>query len=146
MILKKENINKYKMKKEKKINSLNIDKEYKNLKEKSKEMNIKDFINDILFYLDDEKEKEIIKNYFKNYSYFKNSIIHILIDNENKEIIILRNNIEKKFFINSHIKFLLEKRKNNEKFIDIENKLNEILINKNFLIFDYLKYDIEEIK
>lgn len=138
------NINNYQMKKERKINILNIQNEYKNIKENMKEKNIKDFIIDILFYLESEKDREYIENYFKDYKYFKNSIIHILISNDNKEIIILRNNQEKKFFINSHIKFYLSEKIENERIIDFENRKNEILINKNFLIYDYLKYDIIE--
>ena len=144
MKINEKNLNNYKMNKERKINILNIEKEYKNIEKEMKEKNINDFINNIIFYLENEKEKEIIKEYFKNYKYFKNSIIHILIDNENKEIIILRNNNEKKFFENSHIKYFLENRKENEKIIDFENRKNEILINKNFIIYDYLKFDIIE--
>ena len=144
MKLNEKNFNNYKMNKERKINILNIEKEYKNIEKEMKEKNINDFINNIIFYLENEKEKEIIKEYFKNYKYYKNSIIHILIDENNKEIIILRNNNERKFFENSHIKYYLENRKENEKIIDFENRKNEILINKNFLIYDYLKYDIIE--
>ena len=144
MKINEKNLNNYKMNKERKINILNIEKEYKNIEKEMKEKNINDFINNIIFYLENEKEREIIKEYFKNYKYFKNSIIHILINNENKEIIILRNNNEKKFFENSHIKFFLENRKENELIIDFENRKNEILINKNFIIYDYLKYDIIE--
>lgn len=144
MKINEKNLNNYKMNKERKINILNIEKEYKNIEKEMKEKNINDFINNIIFYLENEKEKEIIKEYFKNYKYFKNSIIHILINNENKEIIILRNNNEKKFFENSHIKYFLENRKENELIIDFENRKNEILINKNFIIYDYLKFDIIE--
>lgn len=144
MKINEKNLNNYKMNKERKINILNIEKEYKNIEKEMKEKNINDFINNIIFYLENDKEKEIIKEYFKNYKYFKNSIIHILIDNDNKEIIILRNNNEKKFFENSHIKYFLENRKENEKIIDFENRKNEILINKNFIIYDYLKFDIIE--
>ena len=140
------NINKYKMIKDRKINILNIDKIFKDIEKEMKEKNIIDFINDISFNLEKREEIEIIKEYFKNYKYFKYSINHIIISNDNKEIIILRNINEKKFFIDNHIKYLLSNRKENERFIDIENRLNQILINKNFLIFDYLKYDIEEIK
>ena len=144
MKINEKNLNNYKMNKERKINILNIEKEYKNIEKEMKEKNINDFINNIIFYLENEKEREIIKEYFKNYKYFKKSIIHILINNENKEIIILRNNNEKKFFENSHIKYFLENRKENELIIDFENRKNEILINKNFIIYDYLKYDIIE--
>ena len=144
MKINEKNLNNYKMNKERKINILNIEKEYKNIEKEMKEKNINDFINNIILYLENEKEKEIIKEYFKNYKYFKNSIIHILINNDNKEIIILRNNNEKKFFENSHIKYFLENRKENELIIDFENRKNEILINKNFIIYDYLKYDIIE--
>ena len=138
------NINNYQMKKERKINILNIQNEYKNIKENMKEKNIKDFIIDILFYLENQKDKEYIENYFKDYKYYKNSIIHILISNDNKEIIILRNNNEKKFFINSHIKYFLNEKIENERIIEFENRKNEILINKNFLIYDYLEFDIIE--
>lgn len=144
MKINEKNLNNYKMNKERKINILNIEKEYKNIEKEMKEKNINEFINNILFYLENDKDKEIIKEYFKNYKYFKKSIIHILINNENKEIIILRNNNEKKFFENSHIKFFLENRKENELIIDFENRKNEILINKNFIIYDYLKFDIIE--
>ena len=144
MKINEKNLNNYKMNKERKINILNIEKEYKKIEKEMKEKNINDFINNIIFYLENEKEREIIKEYFENYKYFKKSIIHILINNENKEIIILRNNNEKKFFENSHIKFFLENRKENEKIIDFENRKNEILINKNFIIYDYLKFDIIE--
>lgn len=138
------NISKYSIKKDRKINVLNIRDEYTKLDDLNKEKNINDFINDVNFYIDNEKNKEIISEYFKNYKYFKNSIIHILIHNDNKEIIILRNNNEKKFFINSHINYFLENRKENELLIDFENRMNEILINKNFIVYDYLKYDIIE--
>ena len=143
MKLNNNNISKYKMIKDKKINSLNIDKVYNEIKEKSKEISINNFINDISFYIENENDKKVIENYFKDYKYYKNSIIHI-IENE-KETIILRNNQEKKFFENSHIKYLLKNKKEKENIIDIENRLNEILINKNYIIYDYLKYDIEEI-
>jgi len=138
------NISKYSMSKDKKINVLNIKEEYKGIESNMKENDIKNIISDITFYIDDNKKNEIIKEYFKNYKYYKNSIIHILVHNENKEIIILRNNNEKKFFINSHINYFLENRKENELLIDFENRQNEILINKNFIIYDYLKYDIIE--
>lgn len=138
------NISKYSMSKDKKINVLNIKEEYKNIEKNMKENDIKNIISDIAFYIDDEKKKEIIKQYFKDYKYYKNSIIHILVHNDNKEIIILRNNNEKKFFINSHIQYYLENRKENELLIDFENRQNEILINKNYIVFDYLKYDIIE--
>ena len=144
MKINEKNFNNYEMNKERKINILNIEKEYKEISKNMKEKNIIDFINDISFYLENEKEIEIIKNYFKDYKYYKNSIIHILISNDNKEIIILRNNQEKKFFINSHINYFLNEKKENEKIIDFENRKNEILINKNFIIYDYLKYDIIE--
>lgn len=144
MKINEKNLNNYKMNKERKINILNIKEEYKNIEKDMKEKNITEFINNILFYLENDKDKEIIKKYFENYKYFKKSIIHILINNENKEIIILRNNNEKKFFENSHIKFFLENRKENELIIDFENRLNQILINKNFIIYDYLKFDIIE--
>lgn len=138
------NISKYSMSKDKKINVLNIKEEYKNIEKNMKENDIKNIISDIAFYIDDENKKEIIKQYFKDYKYYKNSIIHILVHNDNKEIIILRNNNEKKFFINSHIQYYLENRKENELLIDFENRQNEILINKNYIVFDYLKYDIIE--
>jgi len=138
------NINKYSMSKDKKINVLNIKEEYKGIESNMKEYDIKNIISDITFYIDDDKKNEIIKEYFKNYKYFKNSIIHILIHNDNKEIILLRNNNEKKFFINSHINYFLENRKENELLIEFENRMGEILINKNYVIFDYLKYDIIE--
>ena len=144
MKINEKNLNNYKMNKERKINILNIKEEYKNIEKDMKEKNINEFINNILFYLENDKDKEIIKKYFENYKYFKKSIIHILINNENKEIIILRNNNEKKFFENSHIKYFLENRKENELIIDFENRLNQILINKNFIIYDYLKFDIIE--
>lgn len=144
MKINEKNINNYFMKKEKKINILNIIEEYKNIEKEMKENKIENFIEDIIFFIEEKEKREIIKEYFKNYKYYKKSIIHILKSEDNKEIIILRNNNEKKFFINSHINYLLENRKENEKFIDIENRLNEILINKNFLIFDYLKFDIIE--
>lgn len=144
MKINSKNINNYKMIKNKKINSLNIKDLYSEVREKSKELNIINFINDINFYLENENDRKYIEDYFKDYKYFKNSIIHII--ENNNEIIILRNNNEKKFFENSHIKYLLKNRKDNEKFIDIENRLNQILINDKFMIYDYLKFDIEEIK
>lgn len=138
------NISKYSMSKDKKINVLNIKEEYKNIEKDMKENDINNIIDDITFYIEKEKDREIIKKYFKDYKYYKKSIIHILVNNENKEIIILRNNNEKKFFINSHINYFLENKKENELLIDFENRQNEILINKNFIIYDYLKYDIIE--
>lgn len=138
------NISKYSMSKDKKINTLNIKEEYKNIEKNMKENDIHNIIDDILFYIEGEDKTKIIKEYFKDYKYFKQSIIHILIHKDNKEIIILRNNNEKKFFINSHIQYFLENRKENELLIDFENRMGEILINKNYIVFDYLKYDIIE--
>ena len=138
------NISKYSMSKDRKINVLNIKEEYKNIENDMKENDINNILSDILFYIEEEEKREILKNYFKDYKYYKKSIVHILVHKDNKEIIILRNNNEKKFFINSHINYFLENRKENELLIDFENRQNEILINKNYIVYDYIKYDIIE--
>ena len=144
MKLNKDNINKYKMIKEKEINIFNIEKKYKEIENKLKEKEIKDLINEIKSYFKEEERRKEIEEYFKEYKYYRFSIFHILRDKENKEIIFIRNNNEKKFFINSHLDYFLNERKENQKLIDFENEKNEILINKNYIIFDYLKFDIEE--
>jgi len=141
----KEDLKNYKMKNEKKkINILNIENEIKNIIIDNNKYDIKELNYDLEKYLKDKEKIKIMKEYFKNYDFYISKNIYIL-KNE-KEIIIIRNSKEREFFFNSHIKFYLENKKENELIYDFEKRLNEILIYKNYIIFDYIKFDFEIIK
>lgn len=143
--MKKENLNIYKIKNDKKkINILNIENHINELIKKENQYKIIELNFDIEKYNNNENNQKILKDYFKNYQLYISKNIHIL-KNEN-EIIFLRNQKEKEFFLKSHFDFYLKNRKENELIIDFEKRLNEILIDKNYIIFDYKKYDFEIIE
>lgn len=142
--MKKENLNNYKMKKEKKINILSIENHINDLIKKENQFKINELKFDIEKYQSKKENQEILFNYFKDYQFYISKNIYIL-KNDN-EIIFIRNSKEREFFFKSHFDFYLKNKKENELIIDFERRLDEILIDKNYIIFDYKKYDFEIIE
>ena len=73
MIIKKEDLKKYELKKDKKINIFNIDSEIKNLISEKNKKDIKSMIEDIIFFIEEEEKRKIIKEYLR--SLLKNLIL-----------------------------------------------------------------------